>query len=223
VKVPGIPFWQLAVDPDGWLCAGSGAGIWLLDARPLTPELRQQHEARNLVAYLFRRPMLKPEVLAVLRELRTISEPVRQQALVLAQQQKHDYGLLNARSMRIVVHTDRTPEEYRKAVEWSVEAVRLMQEAVDEGNTAAVLNTLGWAQYRAGRYEEAVATLERSNSRIVFDQWILAMAYWQLGRHDEARAALQKARDPTTGARIAPRQLREAEALIEGKITEPKN
>jgi tetratricopeptide (TPR) repeat protein len=65
--------------------------------------------------------------------------------------------------------------------------------AVDAAGEAMHLNTLGVVQYRTGRYEEAVATLERSLAIGTglsdgFDLFFLAMAHHRLGRAEEARA-----------------------------------
>jgi hypothetical protein len=222
-KVPAAG--TLAVHPDGWRCAVSAgiSGTWLVDARPLTPELRRQREAHNLVAYLFRKPMLKEDVLAFVRRLQTISEPVRQEALVLAQQPEHDVKLLNDMSTDVIVESDRTPEEYREALKWAAEAHRL------EPEQRNIANTYGVALYRAGKYEEAVAALERSQklnkgggAQFAYDLLFQAMAQWQLGRHDEARATLDRIRDPKSRRRVMLRHWREAEALIEGKTAGPK-
>jgi tetratricopeptide (TPR) repeat protein len=218
----------LAVHPDGWRCDVSSTGrggTWLVDAQPLTPELRQQREAHNLVAQLFRRPMLKEDVLVFLRELKTITESVRQEALVLAQQQEQDAELLNVRSGMILVHADRTPAEYRQALKWAEEAHRLRP------GFGPFINTFGVALYRVGRYEEAAAALERSREvnlkaskadHYAYDLLFLALTQWQLGRHEEAKATLQRARDPQSQpSHVEPRHWREAEALIEGKTDEP--
>lgn len=60
------------------------------------------------------------------------------------------------------------------------------------------LNTLGVAQYRAGQWEEAVATLLRSEeiepqARVGFNGFFLAMAYQRLGEIDKAAGWLDKA------------------------------
>jgi WD40 repeat protein len=222
-----VPGGILAVHPDGWQMASSRLlETWLVDARPWTPELRQQHEAQSLVAYLFRRPMLKKEVVECLRGLKTISEPLRREAMVLAQLQEQDTELLNVKSVDILIHSDRTPEEYRSALKWAEEAHRLEPEA------GTIANTYGVALYYAGRYEEAVAALERSRrlnlrasqeNHYVYDLLFLAMAQWKSGRHEEARATLKRARDPKLPQHeVLPRHWREAEALIEGKVDEPK-
>jgi WD40 repeat protein/tRNA A-37 threonylcarbamoyl transferase component Bud32 len=217
-KVPGGS--GLEVHPDGWRCAVShpDVGTWLVDARPPTPELRQRRQAHNLVAYFFGRPMVKEDVLSLLGKLKTISEPVRQEALALAQQLEHDLWLLNMKSTAIVIQSDRTPEEYLRALKWAEEAHRLAPEI------GPVVNTLGLALYRAGRYKEAVAVLERSRQlnlkssredHFAYDLLFLAMTQWKLGRHEEARATLRQARDPKSHpGYVLSRHWQEGEALI---------
>ena len=56
----------------------------LWDARPLTPELRIEQQAVHLLKLWFAKPLSQAEILERIRSDQTISEPVRQQALVLA-------------------------------------------------------------------------------------------------------------------------------------------
>jgi tetratricopeptide (TPR) repeat protein len=59
------------------------------------------------------------------------------------------------------------------------------------------LNTLGVALYRAGRYAEAVATLDLSLAAAShfdgYDLLFQAMSYWQLGHKPKALSCFEKA------------------------------
>ena len=78
-------------------------------------------------------------------------------------------------------------------------ALTLARRAVDlSPNQACYLNTLGVAQYRAGRYAEAVATLERSlainrGEFAAFDLFFLAMAHHGLEHRAAARECFDRA------------------------------
>ena len=57
-------------------------------------------------------------------------------------------------------------------------------------NDGYIIDSLGWAYYRQGRFEEAVETLERAIRFRPLDPVIndhLGDAYWQVGRRNEAR------------------------------------
>ncbi|MEO1476633.1 MAG: tetratricopeptide repeat protein, partial [Pseudomonadota bacterium] len=70
------------------------------------------------------------------------------------------------------------------------EGFDLIQQAVDlRPNTGYIIDSLGWAYYRLGQYEEAVKHLERAvelepGEAILNDH--LGDAYWRVGRHLEA-------------------------------------
>ena len=54
-----------------------------------------------------------------------------------------------------------------------------------------VVNTLGTAEFRAGRLKEAIEALEKSErlsggTQLGFQAYVMAMAHWQLGEKDEA-------------------------------------
>jgi serine/threonine protein kinase/WD40 repeat protein len=78
-------------------------------------------------------------------------------------------------------------------------ALTLARRAVELApNWADYLNTLGVAQYRAGRFAEAIATLDRSlaagqGQSDGYDLLFQAMAQWQLGHRPEAQACFRKA------------------------------
>jgi Flp pilus assembly protein TadD len=71
------------------------------------------------------------------------------------------------------------------------EALGMLRTAVRlRPRSGSIMDSLGWAQFRAGRYEEAVATLETAASMSpslaeITDH--LGDAYWRTGREDEAR------------------------------------
>ena len=71
------------------------------------------------------------------------------------------------------------------------EAFRLIQTAVDlQPGAGYIVDSLGWAYYRLGRYEEAVTYLERATSLDPDDPVIndhLGDAYWRIGKRDQAR------------------------------------
>ena len=78
-------------------------------------------------------------------------------------------------------------------------AVELAKKAVELApNASDIWNTLGVALYRAGDWEAAIEALEKSE-RLTPDKYLtsngffLAMAHWQLGQKDEARAWYDRA------------------------------
>ena len=61
-----------------------------------------------------------------------------------------------------------------------------------------IQNTLGVARYRTGDWKAAIAALTRAeelapNKYLGFNAFFLAMAHWQLGHKDEARAWYDRA------------------------------
>jgi tetratricopeptide (TPR) repeat protein len=77
------------------------------------------------------------------------------------------------------------------------EAGRLLQRAATmEPRSGAIIDSLGWAYYRQGRFEQAVGMLERAislepRSAEIADH--LGDAYWRTGREVEARLEWRKA------------------------------
>ncbi len=67
----------------------------------------------------------------------------------------------------------------------------MIEKAVEQRpNNGPIVDSLGWAQYLMGEYEEAVETLEKAVTLEPGDPTIndhLGDAYWQVGRHREAR------------------------------------
>ncbi|NJR20409.1 MAG: tetratricopeptide repeat protein [Hyphomonadaceae bacterium] len=89
-------------------------------------------------------------------------------------------NVLNALGYALAVRGENVDE----ALEMLRTAVRLRP------NSASILDSLGWAQFKSGRYEEAVATLERAagmNGSIAEISDHLGDAYWRTGRLQQAR------------------------------------
>ena len=213
----------LSLHPDGWRCAVASVftGTWIVDARPLTPELRRKLDAHNLIAHLVRKPMLKDEILDQLPKMKTISEPLRQEALALAAALENPSEILALAALDIVKYPDRSEDQYRRALRWLEEANWVSP------NDEDVVETLGVALYRLGRFEEAAVTLKRSFdlnktsdpvSENLLELIFLAMAQHRLGREEEARKTLAQARDPKVSRGTISSQLwREAEGADRGQ------
>jgi Flp pilus assembly protein TadD len=77
------------------------------------------------------------------------------------------------------------------------EALRLIRSAVAQRPmSGAITDSLGWAYFRTGDYEQAVTYLERAvelepASPVIVDH--LGDAYWRAGRRIEARFQWQRA------------------------------
>ncbi|MFX0545049.1 tetratricopeptide repeat protein [Roseovarius sp. S1116L3] len=77
------------------------------------------------------------------------------------------------------------------------EALAMIERAVEaEPNSGAIVDSLGWAQFRLGRYQEAVVTLERAAELYAVDPVVndhLGDAMWAVGRTTEARFQWRRA------------------------------
>jgi hypothetical protein len=178
------------------------------------------HEAEGLVQSLYFKAMFRPEVLASLRADPALSEPVRRQALALAEHIPEDPRSLNGASWNVVRQPGAEPAAYFLALRQAETACRLVQ------NNGTYLTTLGVASYRVGKFREAVATLEQAerlktdlqNGPDPADLAFLAMAEYRLGQTNPARVALNRLRELMKKPEHAQDQqgqtfLREAEAL----------
>ena len=148
------------------------------------------------------------------------AEPVRLRALDLTERIPEYPDRLDNQSREVVRHPGADPTAYHLALRQAETACRLVP------NTSDLLSTLGIAQYRAGRYRDALATLIqvrrlRAESQSVADITDLAfmtLSQLQLGQVDEARQSLSRLRhrlEAPAYDRNGPGQalLREAEAV----------
>jgi predicted NACHT family NTPase len=220
--VGGVSF-----SPDGRRLASAGddqtVRVWEGSAMPNAAWRRREllRQAASLLEQLGRRD----QVLAALRNEPTLDPDEREFALQVAQslpEHTTDAGQLNEAAWKVVRTRDAGKDAYLQALSQAEAAVRLLPEV------GIIVNTLGVAQYRMGRYPEAQATLTRSeklnatkDGSHAADLAFLAMTQHQLGKKDEAKATLARLRKVMEQTRWADDPeavsfLCEAEELIEG-------
>ncbi len=77
------------------------------------------------------------------------------------------------------------------------EALAMIEEAVAaQPNSGYIVDSLGWVQFRLGRYDEAVMNLERAAELMAVDPVVndhLGDAYWAVGRFTEAEFQWKRA------------------------------
>jgi hypothetical protein len=223
--------WGVAFSPDGRRLASASmdATVRVWEAWPVPAELWRQRGLVSEVPALFDKLILREEVLAALRKDGGLTEADREFAVRLAQ--THPVASpeqLNEDAWQVVKARAASKDAYALALRRAEAAVRL---APGDGNT---LNTLGVAQYRSGRYTDALTTLTKSeklnaewDSSQPSDLAFLAMAQHQRGKKDKAKATLARLRDVLKQALWAKDTeaqgfLHEAEELIEGKPRDHK-
>ena len=113
---------------------------------------------------MLRALILKSDVVERISRDPKLDEPLRAAALILAEHLRDNPMLLNNSSWFIAREPNRTPEDYGRALRYIEAACRL------DPKESTYVNTLGVARYRAGRYQDALADLNRSlklNARAV--------------------------------------------------------
>jgi WD40 repeat protein/tRNA A-37 threonylcarbamoyl transferase component Bud32 len=155
-----------------------------------------QQEAQRVVHALYDGALLQKDVLQSLRDNPSLSEPVRQQAIELAESMPEDAYRLNGASWAVARDRDAAPQAVRRALRAAQAACRIVPQS------GSVLNTLGVAQYRAGDYEDAIATLTRSAQLMSevtghpdpADLAFMALSHDRLGRKAQALEILGRLR-----------------------------
>jgi WD40 repeat protein/serine/threonine protein kinase len=174
------------------------ARAYALDLARANAEVRLAHEAERLVEALYAQALFRPEVLARLRADATLSQPMRDQALALAEHVAENPESLAQAGRAVVRRADAEPSAYRLALQQAEAACRLIPDEAD------FLTALGMAYYRLGRDPEAVAALERAD-RLHREYWngqsspadlaFLALARHRCGDAEQARALLGHLRE----------------------------
>jgi hypothetical protein len=183
---------------------------------------RIRREAEQAAQSRFSKLMPRPEVLDSLRADASLGEPVRREALAIAEQYVENAGNLDRASRAVVRRPGGQPDAYRRALDQAELACRL---APYEGTYHT---TLALAQYRAGMFAEALATLVQAEKLYTAvrqtppptDLAVRAMAKFRRGQKDAAKAALDRLRDTLrapNGSKDEEAQslLREAEEMAE--------
>jgi tetratricopeptide (TPR) repeat protein len=223
---------------DQWLASSDTDGtVRLWEATPPTAEVRRRREAAAVVNRLGEEVALKEEMLPRVRADPSLTEELRQEALTLVEGHQEDPRALNQASYRIVRQPGADVAKYRLALR-QAQAARLAPRGYNFLPNYPPATHIGLAQYRLGRYREAIDCLTAAEAEDMYQRpdfrdgvwWHLAfqaMAYHQLDDKDKARTLLGRVRqilkDPVWG-RNADLQpfLREVEELIEGKPAAPK-
>jgi tetratricopeptide (TPR) repeat protein len=183
-------------------------------------------EGRQRLEILAPQAVTKADLIELIDKDPQLTPASRKAALTLADQMKDDPARLNRATWSVVKHADRKPEEYQSALKRAELLVQLADDRPDYHNT------LGAANYRVGRYKEALASLERAEQghktlarpaplAVADDHVFMAMAHHQLGNRTEALRFLKLAKEAKadTGGSLAAElklHLAEAEALILG-------
>jgi WD40 repeat protein/serine/threonine protein kinase/tetratricopeptide (TPR) repeat protein len=195
---------------DRWLASlGGDRSVRVWEATPLTSELRLRRQAVNLVSRLAEEVDLKDEMRDRLHADRSLSEPLRAEALTLAERHQDDPWRLNRASCFVVRESGLGKAKYQLALRQAETAFRLAPPGYNFHPFFQVTTNIGIAHYRLGNYREAVRNLTLSEDyyTTAFSEYkagtpwnlaFLAMAHHQLGGKDKAQALLDRVHSSKT-------------------------
>jgi tetratricopeptide (TPR) repeat protein len=177
-------------------------------------------ESERVVRNLKSEVGLKSRIIERVNSLPDLSPDARALALLMSKEIEENPQELNMTSWATVSKPGREQAEYELALAQAEVAYRLKPDP-------EILNTVGVAQYRAGKFKQAIETLERSRKAnpngpdTPSDLAFLAMAQYRAGQVDDSRRQLNKLRDAVkaaAGDEEANAFLGEAEKLV-GAVT----
>jgi tetratricopeptide (TPR) repeat protein len=205
----------VAFSPDGarLASAGSDGTVEVWDARPLTPQLQVELEARGLAEFVCAQANAPDEALARVRNDKMISEPVRQQALAFVP--TYWAGRLQAEASREASHVQALVDKLldklllKEEVIATIRADGSLSEAVRQRalglterlqENPARLNSVSWqvvrqlgqsldAYRRALRQAEVACRLTPQNGDYLNT---LGVAQYRLGQYKEALETLTR-------------------------------
>jgi len=222
--------WSAVFSPDGKTIAiGDGNMVTLFESSAPAAGYQARIDgeaATRTVDDIYRRCASYHEVIRTLWDDNTLGEAVRKLALQIANSREwEDADKLAGEAWENVKSPGKGAETYMTAVEKAEKANGW------EPNDPTIVRVLGAAQYRTGSYNEALKTLKRGEQIRVRrgdepDPAALpfaAMTLHQLGRGEEAKAALEQLRALLKDERFADDP--EAKALLaeaEGLLSDVK-
>jgi WD40 repeat protein len=177
---------------DGMIIAtgGDDTKVRLWEANP--PGLvalgarKENQELQQMVRELFQDKTFAKDVIAALDRDQSLTPDKRNAAITLAEMFGDSARSLENDAWLVVRAYGASEEEYEEALHKVQEADRLLG-----GENASVLNTLGTAHYRIGKYQLAYDALSKSNETrggtMVQDLAVLTMVCCKLQKYDEAR------------------------------------
>jgi hypothetical protein len=218
--------------PDGSRLASASNDKTVMVWESVLPEhaVRRKRELVERVHALFGQPLLRADVVALMRKEAHLTESERSFAIRVAQAHHESTSWeWSDAAWQVVKNPRRGQQSYALALRQAEIAVGL------DPDNGVVHRTLGVAHYRLAGYAKAVAMLTQSSRLLAGPQQhsampislaFLAMAQHQLGKRDEAKATLARLREIMElrhNSRNAEAQgfLRDAEELLQSKWRSP--
>jgi tetratricopeptide (TPR) repeat protein len=162
--------------------------------------LQKSAQLHNHVNDLYASLIFTEDAMAALDADKSLRSGVRDRAIKIARAKGDKPLRLNSDSWRLVRSAEGTPESYAVGLRGAEAAVAA------EPDNVTFLGTLGVADYRNGRFEEAFTTLTRcgelrrkhGSPSNPYDVAVIAMALFKIERVEEARATFQQLEEMMT-------------------------